>query len=340
MIDDRKLKILKAIIDSYVKHAEPVGSRTLSKQYDLGVSSATIRNEMSDLEELGLLNKLHSSSGRTPSEKAYRYYVNYLVHRHNALSKRQQELIWERLWSVAYEEDEYVKESMQILSDLTGHTVLLITGNTSQAQLGALHLVPVDSQTVVLLLLGEPSFFRSYMVHLKRPLAEEERQKLEVFFNQYLLTDAAEFEVRWEAMEKNLNQDLLALAEGFKPYIAGAVNTVEQQGFYTYGLTRLMHFPDYGDIESLRGLIELASDEDAMSKVLWREEVQDKPHVMIGSEMQEERLEGSSIIAGDLYIDENRIGRMALLGPVRMDYGRLINVLGSYANLLNQMKLR
>ena len=82
MLDDRKLKILYAIIDSYISTSEPIGSRTISKQYDMGVSSATVRNEMSDLEELGFLNKAYSSSGRIPSDKAYRHYVNYLLSSH------------------------------------------------------------------------------------------------------------------------------------------------------------------------------------------------------------------------------------------------------------------
>src|SRR5690554_5655233 len=127
MLDERKLRVLYAIIDSYVSSAEPIGSRTISKYYDLGVSPATIRNEMSDLEDLGFLNKTHSSSGRVPSDKAYRLYVDKMINMEQKVDKRRKQEIKSILEKEHRELDQLVQNSAKLLSQITSYTALALS---------------------------------------------------------------------------------------------------------------------------------------------------------------------------------------------------------------------
>ncbi|NLY08635.1 MAG: heat-inducible transcription repressor HrcA [Tissierellia bacterium] len=341
MLDDRKLKVLKAIIDSYVKHAEPVGSRTLSKQYDLGVSSATIRNEMSDLEELGMLNKQHTSSGRIPSDKAYRYYVDYFINRKNVITGKQAEAIKNHLSVHRHETEQVLKDSVKLLSDITGHTIVLLTDYTYDETIKHIRLAFVDSNTIVIVFIGEKMNPESYVVYMYKPITAEIAQAVEILLNKYCVTDdSIPAQIRWEAMmieADSIGDDIVECLDVLKPYVISSMNRLSKLDLITHGLTQLMNFPDYQDMDKLKNLMQFLAQEEQMEKVLWKEKGTDSPEVMIGSEMEEDLLRESSIITGDLTIGNRRVGRVALVGPVRMDYNRMINTLWSFSTLLNKL---
>jgi len=147
MLDERKIRVLCAVIDSYLREAEPVGSRTISKEYDLGVSSATIRNEMSDLEDLGYLNKTHSSSGRIPSDKAYRFYVNNILKAEKMrIDIEKKEEIKRILTKESREIDELIQNSAKILSAITSYTALALSPQIREMKLKHIQLVPIDER--------------------------------------------------------------------------------------------------------------------------------------------------------------------------------------------------
>lgn len=153
-LTERKLKILQAIISDYVRSAEPVGSRTLSKRFDLGISPATIRNEMSDLEEMGYLTHPHTSAGRVPSDKAYRLYVNSLMEKQE-LTPVEKKIIAEKLRADVTEFDETIKHAAKILSEITNLTSFAMTPTQSEDTLRFVNLLPVDERTVVLMIVSE-----------------------------------------------------------------------------------------------------------------------------------------------------------------------------------------
>jgi len=153
-LTERKLRILQAIISDYVRSAEPVGSRTLSKRFDLGISPATIRNEMSDLEEMGYLTHPHTSAGRVPSDKAYRLYVNDLMEKHE-LSAADKNFIAERLRGHVNEFEETIKHAAKLLSEITNLTSFAMTPTKNEETLRFINLLPVDERTVVLMIVSE-----------------------------------------------------------------------------------------------------------------------------------------------------------------------------------------
>ena len=152
-LSERKLKILQAIIADFIRTAEPVGSRTISKNYELGVSPATIRNEMSDLEEMGYLTHPHTSSGRVPSEKAYRLYVNEMMKKRE-LTEEEKDAIAAQLHSNVSELEKIVQRAARILSEITNLTAFAMTPKQDQDTLKYVNLLPVDEHTVVLMIVS------------------------------------------------------------------------------------------------------------------------------------------------------------------------------------------
>ena len=167
-LSERQLQILQAIINDYVENAEPVGSRSIAKKYDLGVSPATIRNEMSDLEEMGYLTHPHTSAGRVPSDKAYRLYVNNLMKKKN-LSARDKRLINERLQASRDEFDATIRHAAELLSEITHLTSFALTPATNEETIGFIRLLPVDQRTVILMIVGESGNVTNTTMRLSVP---------------------------------------------------------------------------------------------------------------------------------------------------------------------------
>ena len=171
-LSERQLQILQAIINDYVENAEPVGSRSIAKKYDLGVSPATIRNEMSDLEEMGYLTHPHTSAGRVPSDKAYRLYVNNLMKKKN-LSAKDKRLINERLAASRDEFDATIRHAAELLSEITHLTSFALTPATNEETISFIRLLPVDERTIILMIVGESGNVTNTTLRLKVTYTQE-----------------------------------------------------------------------------------------------------------------------------------------------------------------------
>ena len=170
-LTERKLKILQAVIADFIRTAEPIGSRTISKNYSLG-SPATIRNEMSDLEEMGYLTHPHTSSGRVPSEKAYRLYVNELMKKRE-LSQEEKDAIANELYQNVNELDSLIERAAHVLSEITSLTAFALTPGKEQDKLRYINLLPVDDYSVVLMLVSDSGKVSNTVVRLKAPASED-----------------------------------------------------------------------------------------------------------------------------------------------------------------------
>ncbi len=339
MLDERKLKILEAIIDSYVKHAEPVGSRTLSKSYDLGVSSATIRNEMSDLEDLGLLNKPHTSAGRVPSDKAYRYYVDYMLNRRNVLTAGQRRKIKEILLPELYEPESFIKTSLKLLSDMTNYTMLVLSDEYEKYKNQMFKVISLNMRQVVLLALSDSGNSESFVITLDKPMEAYEADIIEELLNKYCTqSNQINSEEAWSEMIRDADDHLRGHLEEFKPYIFGILSKNQVYNLYYHGLTNLLNYPDYQDVEHVKDIMKMLVQEDEVAKVLQSEDADSEEVVtLIGSEINHEVMSDSSIILSSLMVQGYPIGRIALIGPVRMDYNHMINTLWSFSDLLNKL---
>ena len=325
-LTDRKLKILQAIISDYVRSAEPVGSRTLSKRFDLGISPATIRNEMSDLEEMGYLTHPHTSAGRVPSDKAYRLYVNNLMEKRE-LSPIEKNLIAEKLRFDVTEFDETIKHAARILSEITNLTSFAMTPSKSEDTLKFINLLPVDENTVVLMIVSESGKISNTALRMRVPYTEEGLQilakNMTYNFNGKKITDVlrehiiASFESDIEAMSK--------LAENIMPNFMKTLEDMLNVNLYMDGLTNIFDIPEYNDLEKAKSFLSLLDKKEDFAKKLMERE--DGIIVTIGDENADDLMNDCSMITATYHVDGKMVGKIGVIGPTRMKYGEITSII-------------
>ena len=325
-LSERKLKILQAIIGDFIRTAEPVGSRTLSKNYNLGISPATIRNEMSDLEDMGYLTHPHTSSGRVPSEKAYRLYVNEMMNKRE-LTDREKNAIASQLHSNVTELENLVQRAAHILSEITNLTAFALTPKQDQDTLKYINLIPVDDHTVVLMLVSESGKLSNKAVRTDRPVSEETLR---------VLAKTMTYNYRGKTLSEALTLDII---ESFKAdadsmamfetnIVPNFVKTLEDMlnvNLYMDGLTNIFSIPEYNDIDKAKLFLEMVSKKEDLTKTLINRD--NGVIITIGNENKEEGMQDCSLITATYHIDGKMVGKIGVIGPTRMRYGEVTSVI-------------
>lgn len=335
-IEERKLKILQAIINNYIINAEPVGSRTISKKYDLGISSATIRNEMSDLEELGYLLQPHTSAGRIPSDKAYRLYVNNLLKlKKKALINREQ--IKKGLLQEISEIEQVIQNSAKILSKLTHYTSLAIAPQLKQSKLKHIQLVPVDETKVLVVIVTNSGIVKNAVFRL-----DEEIPNDQLYLISNLLTERLKGrgigEIGLELKESFAREifEFNNTIEKIIPLVNQTIDSIEEIEFYTDGVTNIFNFPEYNDIARAKKFISFLEDKRSMVDMLLRDSCKDI-EISIGNENYYEEIKNCSLITATYKLNGRIIGKIGIIGPTRMDYSTVIPVVKSIAIDINEI---
>ena len=269
-LSERKLKILQAIISDFIKTAEPVGSRTLSKKFDLGISPATIRNEMADLEEMGYLTHPHTSAGRVPSEMAYRLYVNEMMGK-SELSDEMKTAISNQLYDNVMELEKTVQHAAKILSDITNLTSFAMTPTKERDTLKYINLLPVDETTVVLMIVSDSGKVSNTALRLNAPYTEE---------NLELLSKTMTYNFRGktisEALATNIIESVISdmeamsgLAQNVMPNFMRTLEQMLDVNLYMDGLTNIFSIPEYNsDIDRAKTFLEMLGKKDDFTKTL------------------------------------------------------------------------
>ena len=324
-LSERKLKILQAIIADFIRTAEPVGSRTISKNYDLGISPATIRNEMSDLEELGYLTHPHTSSGRVPSEKAYRLYVNQMMNKRE-LTEEEKTSISMQLNSNVTELENLVQRAAHVLSEITTLTAFALTPRQDHDTLKYINLLPVDEKTVVLMLVSESGKVSNTAVKLDRPISEETLQLLAKTmtynYRGKTLSEALTFDII-----KAVKSDAEAMTMFEKNIVPNFVRTLEDMlnvHLYMDGLTNIFSLPEYNDLDKAKMFLEMVNKKDDLTKTLINRD--NGVIITIGNENQNEMMQDCSLISATYHVDGKMVGKIGVIGPTRMRYGEVTSV--------------
>ena len=330
----RKLKILQAIISDYVSSAEPVGSRTLSKKFDLGISPATIRNEMSDLEEMGYLTHPHTSAGRVPSDKAYRLYVDDLMKKHE-LTPAEKTVIADRLQANINEFDKTIQHAAKILSEITNLTSFAMTPTKVEDTLNFVNLLPVDRHTVILMIVADSGEVSNTVLKLEAPYTEESlkilSKNMTYTYRGRKLSDVmksriiSDFESDIEAMSR--------LAENIMPDFMKTLEDMLNVHLYMDGLTNIFDIPEYNDIERARSFLTLLDKkEDFMRKIIERD---NGMIVTIGGENADDMMNDCSLITATYHVDGKMVGKIGVIGPTRMKYGEVTSIVEYLTENLN-----
>ena len=335
-LSERKLKILQAIISDYVRSAEPVGSRTLSKNYELGISPATIRNEMADLEEMGYLTHPHTSAGRVPSDKAYRLYVNALMEK-KELSNEEKLVIAQRLQGNVNEFEKTIEHAAAILSEITNLTSFAMTPAQDNDTLKFINLLPVDEHTVVLMIVAESGKISNTALHMKVPYTEENLQLLAKAMT-YNYKGKTISEVLTHNIIENFETDITAmsgLAENVMPNFMKTLEDMLNVNLYMEGLTNIFDIPEYNDLGKARDFLSMLSQkEDFTRKLLERE---DGMIVTIGEENPDDIMQDCSLITATYHVDGKMVGKIGVIGPTRMRYGEVTSIIEYLTDNLNNV---
>ena len=325
MLDDRKLKILYAIIDSYISTSEPIGSRTISKQYDMGVSSATVRNEMSDLGELGFLNKAYSSSGRIPSDKAYRHYVNYLLSSHfDEISKNTYGV--DILSRHIKEKSKIFKESAKIISEVTECITATMITDYMDCSVKSIDVIKISGNSYVLVFVFDNGKVINTVFNSKTELSDELLQDLIFYLKKYLINvKVTDLNDRLEYLKLTFVSKIPFITD-ITNLIGNEISKTEKSNIELEGISNIFNFPEYRDLNKAKELIHFLENKNELED-LFLSYNGDEIYVSIGRENNKDFLNENTIVATSYDLGDGSKGKIAVIGPTRMDYEKIISTL-------------
>lgn len=333
-MNDRKKRILWAVVQDYVSTAEPVGSRTIARNYDLGVSSATIRNEMQDLEDEGYLEQPHTSAGRVPSIKGYRFYVDSLMEP-SYVTGEEQEQITHMMMDHATKMDEIFRNMAKAVASMTQTLSVAARSTAEQCIFNYARFLPLDGRRAILLVVTGEGHVSNQVVPIPEGSSLDELQLLADRLNHFLHgRDMASADENMILSLQNAVEEDLAPYEGILYAVRKAA--APRQKVYTGGAAALIRQPEFQNVEKVQDILHLLEERDLLQSVL--NMAMDGPiAVRIGSENRNKSLADLSIVKAEFREGGKVIGTMAVLGPTRMEYGRIVGLLYFMQQQLNQL---
>lgn len=343
-LDERKMKILKAIISTYLETGEPVGSRTIARDSDLHLSSATIRNEMADLEELGYILQPHTSAGRIPSDLGYRYYVDHLMEeKESEFADRENELRKERqaLLQKMDRMEEVLKNVADVLAANTNYATLITTPQIKESKIKFIQLSMVDSRRLLAVIVLGNDTVRNLLMNIEDPLGNDEILKLNILLNSFLqgltLKDINLELVHTMKVQAGMHASIL---EGVFNGIVEAIHEADDMEIYTSGATNMLKYPELVSPDHTMALLDTLVEKKALVKLVDDTVNQEERHgiqVYIGNETPVQTLKDCSIVTATYELAEGGTGTVGIIGPKRMDYQKVVNTLKNLTDDLDEI---
>ncbi len=329
-MDERKIRILQAIINDYIS---TVGSRTIAKKYDLGISSATIRNEMADLEEMGYLEQPHSSAGRKPSNKGYRLYVDKLMKIHELTPEEEYIIKNQILVNALFEVNTIIKHTTMLLSELTNLTSIVKTPSVSKSYIKYIQLVSIDSSNILLVIITDSGIIKNNVIRVGKVVSADVLSRLSNILNARLKNLNCE-QINLEVIN-NLKRDLEGHEDIFNaiiPVLHESLSNNDSSEIYMEGTTNIFNYPEYKDIEKAREFLSLLDNKSKVSGLLNNSS---NISIKIGAENFIEGAEDCSVISAVYNVKDRPVGEIGVIGPTRMPYSKVIPVLANVVRELN-----
>ena len=326
-LDDRKLKILQTIIKTYLETGEPVGSRTISKYTDLNLSSATIRNEMADLEDLGYIIQPHTSAGRIPSDKGYRLYVDMLMEdKEHEITEMQ-----EKMLQKADKMEQLLQQAARVLANSTNYATMVSAPTYNRNKLKFIQLSQVDANQILAVIVMEGNIIKNKIVAVAEPLDNETMLKLNMLLNTNLNGIAVE----------DINLGMIArlkeqagIHSGVISDVLDAVaNTIQLDNdleIYTSGATNIFKYPELSDKQSAQEIISAFEEKQQLAELVTQTLASDENkgiQVYIGSETPVQTMKDCSGVTATYELGQGMQGTVGIIGPKRMDYENVMKTL-------------
>ncbi|WP_010650946.1 heat-inducible transcriptional repressor HrcA [Oceanobacillus massiliensis] len=324
MLTERQLILLQVIIDDFIDSARPIGSRALSKKESLPYSAATIRNDMADLEELGFLEKTHTSSGRVPSEKGYRYYVDHLI----GPSTKQNEvsIIKDIIQDGFFELEQIVQMSAEVLSELTNYTSIILGPEMFETTLKQIQILPLSAHTAVAILVTNTGHVEHRSFTIPEKINSSDLEKMVNILNDRLkgvpiirLQEVLDTEVA-QLMKMYMNDSNRSF-----DYLKAIFVSDHPVKLYIGGKSNILMQPEFNDVDKIRSFFSMMEKEDEIASML--KNSKNGIEVSIGNENEVEAIKDLSLITASYHLGGNHMGTIALLGPTRMEYRKVISLI-------------
>lgn len=325
MLTERQRLILKAIVDDYIRSAEPVGSRSISKRDDISYSPATIRNEMSDLEELGFLEQPHTSAGRIPSTQGYRYYVDHLISKNETI-----QLDPATIRSFVSDEmnrmEQVIQHAAMVLSNLTNYTSILLGPELFSNSLKHFGLIPLSENTAVAIIVTNTGHVENRTITVPKGLSMDQLQQVTNILNAKL-SGVPLFHLKAK-LYAEVGQELeryVGQFEGLLNVIDDALKQGDEHRVFMSGATNMLIQPEFKDVDKVKSILDMLEETPTVMKLF--SSLPQGIQVRIGSENDNKAIEDCSLITATYALDGNVLGTIGILGPTRMEYEKVIRYL-------------
>lgn len=330
-LSERKIKILQAVIRNYLETGEPVGSRTISKYTDLNLSSATIRNEMSDLEELGYITQPHTSAGRIPTDKGYRLYVdNMMKEKMSELDKREkqlterEELLIEKVDKV----ETLLKNMARMLATDTNYAAMISAPKHNGAKIKFIQLSAVDAHQLLCVVVSEGNLISNKMIDVEEKVSNEDLLKLNMLVNTSLAGLSLE-EINLAIIQKLANQagEQASLVNEVVQAVMDAIKVSDDLEIYTSGATNIFKYPELSDRERASMLLSTLEEKKPLSSFVSDDESETGIQIYIGDETPVQSMKDCSVVTATYELEDGIKGTIGIIGPKRMDYEKVVETL-------------
>ena len=334
-LTERKKRILRAIIENYIQSAEPVGSKTIAQSIGMEVSSATIRNEMADLEAMGLLEKPHTSAGRIPSSKGYRFYVNELMEEHK-LSLQETERMNQALRMKMQELDRVLDQAGRMVAQLTSYPAFALSAGTERMTIRRFDLLMVERNAFIIVVMTDSNIVRNRLIRLPSDLSEAQLQMLNTLLNT-TFTGLTLEEITPELMRvaQHAAGDAYGLISLVVSFAMEVLESLEQRRVHTSGLAHLLELPEYQSLERAQPLMSYLSEDSDPARFPVPKD--DPMKILIGPENVADALKDTSVVVASYDIGDGLRGVIGVVGPTRMDYAKISARLSYFAAGLSRL---
>lgn len=335
-MDDRKEKILRAATDEYISSAEPVGSRTIARKYDLGLSPATIRNEMSDLEEGGYLQQPHTSAGRIPSVRGYRYYVDALMEQ-RPLTTEEEEQVRRDLDVRRREIDSLLNQTSRILSQMTNFPSMVLGPDLETAVFRHVQLLPLDESNVVVVVVTNSGRVAHHILDVTSSFSDGDLKHISAVLNNHL-TGKTFGDLR-STLLSQIRSEVMAHDRFFEEVLrllTNALRPSREERLRVDGTVSIMEHPEFREVEKLKPLLALLSG-DRMLEMLSGTLSRGGVNVRIGDENELPDMRECSVVTSTYEVAGHPMGVIGVLGPTRMEYNRVVAVVEYVAACLSEL---
>lgn len=337
-LNERGKRILQAVVQDYIRTAEPVGSRTLAKHYNLDISPATIRNAMANLEEIGFLSQPHASAGRIPTDIGLRYYVDTILEVSD-ISGKEQEAIDQGFSGMNPEAAQVLRHSSKVLSMVSRHLGLVLAPRFSRIVVKRLEFVRLSPRALLVILVDRSGLIQNRIIETKEDLSQDDLNRFNRYLNDILegLT-ISEIKVRIVEemrLEKTRFDRLVskALALTRKVFEDESV----EDDIYIEGRTNFFDYPEFADLEQIKSLFKAFEDKSILVELLDKTLTASGIQIFIGSENELAEMEGCTLIASRYSRGSVPLGTLGVLGPTRLNYSRIIPVVDYTAKLVSHI---